>query len=75
MFEHNRWRAMHNTHVQFRITEEDTIEFNSPIVGFSAKNLEVIVLASKVAQRMREITRERMKPTDQMLDDILKGIA
>ena len=71
MFEHNRWRAMHDTHVQFRITEEDTIEFNNPMVGFSAKNLEVINLALKVAERRRE----RMKPTDQMLDDILKGMA
>ncbi len=75
MFEHNRWRAMHDTHVQFRITEEDTVEFNNPVVGFSIKNLEVIVLAWKVAQRMRERTRERMKPTDRMLNDILEGMA
>ena len=75
MFEHNRWRAMHDTHVQFRIKEEDTVEFNNPMIGFSIKNLEVIVLAWKVAQRMREITREKMKPTDKMLNDILEGMA
>lgn len=74
MYEHNRWRPMHETHVQFRITEEATVEFNNPIVGFSIKNLEVIVLAWKVAQRMRERLREKMKPTDKMLKDILEGM-
>ena len=75
MFEHNRWRSLHNTHVQFRITEDDTVEFNNPMMGFSIKNLEVIVVAWKFAQRMREREQERMKPTDRMLDDILEGMA
>ena len=74
MFEHNRWRSLHNTHVQFRITEDDTVEFNNPMMGFSIKNLEVIVLAWKFAQRMQEREQERMKPTDRMLKDILEGL-
>ena len=71
MFERNRWRSLHGTHVQFRILDNDTIEFNNPLVGMQAVNLELIVLAVKVVQKLRD----SMKPTDKMLDDILEGMA
>ena len=71
MFELNRWRSLQGTHVQFRILDNDTIEFNNPLVGMQAVNLELIILAVKVVQSLRD----RMKPTDKMLDDILEGMA
>lgn len=70
MSERNRWRHLHETHVQFRVRDDETIEFNHPMVGLSSKNLEVISLAVKVVQKLRD----RIKSTDKMLDDILEGM-